>query len=111
MNVLLVDDHPMVNSGLAFCLEETGRFTVTGQANSLAEAKNFTALKMGALGYISKSGNKTELLNAIEAVLRGEIYISGEHSEKVMKSYGIYSKFTKREMEILNLIKINRVVR
>jgi len=165
MNVLLVDDHPMVNSGLAFCLEETGRFRIMGQANSLAQAVSFiekdkknipslvildillgeengldfllfldkfcrenkkpkpyvlvcsvleepfriqTALKMGASGYISKSGNKTELLNAIDAVLRGDIYISGEHSEKVMKSYGIYSKFTKREMEILNLIKLNK---
>jgi len=41
MNVLLVDDHPLVNYGLAACLEETGRLTVIGQAATLAEAKSF----------------------------------------------------------------------
>ena len=162
MNVLLVDDHPMVNSGITAILEETGRFKVTGQAVTLENAKQFiktekdafpsliildimmgdengldflpfinnfckknkikkpavlvcsvikepfriqSALNMGATGYISKDGSKTELLNAIDTILRGETYISGEHSAKVMKSYGLYSVFTKRETEILNLIK------
>ena len=155
----------MVNSGLAGLLEETGRFTVSGQANSLADAMELieapganipslvildillgdengleflpflesvcnkkkitkppvlvcsvleepfrihTALKLGASGYIPKTGSKNDLLNAIDAVLRGEIFISGEHSVKLMKSYGLYSKFTKRELEIFNLIKKNK---
>jgi DNA-binding NarL/FixJ family response regulator len=41
MNVLLIDDHPLVNCGLASCLEETGSFSVCGQAASLAEARRF----------------------------------------------------------------------
>ena len=41
MEVLLIDDHQFVNMGLAFCLKETGRFTVTGQAATLAEAMRF----------------------------------------------------------------------
>ena len=170
MNVMLIDDHPMVNSGLASILEETGRFTVIRQVNSLFAAKKFieenavqknnssefnfpfliildillgeengldflpfiknfcqsnripppyvlvcsvleepfriqTALKKGASGFISKAGNKNELLEAIDSVLRGETYISGIHSDKVMKSNGLYAKFTKREMEIFTLIK------
>ena len=162
MNVLLIDDHPMVNMGITAILEDTGRFKVTGEATTLNNAKNFietnkdifpsliildimlgeengldfipflkkfcknnkikkpavlvcsvieepfriqSALDMGAEGYISKAGSKTELLQAIDTVLRGEIYISGEHSAKVMKSYGLYSLFTKREIEILSLIK------
>ena len=165
MNVLLVDDHPMVSSGLATIIEETGRFTVAGQANTLSEAKHFiethekelpsliildimlgeengldfihylksfcrknnkkkppvlvcsvleepfriqSALEMGASGYLPKTGSKQELLKAIDTVLRGETFISEEHSVKVMKSYGLYAKFTKREMEILNLIKNNK---
>jgi NarL family two-component system response regulator LiaR len=165
MNVLLIDDHPMVNSGIAGILEETGRFKVTGQTNTLEEAKQFieanksafpsliildimlgeengldilpflkdfckykeinypnvlvcsvldepfriqAAFEKGAAGYISKVGSKTELLEAIDTVLRGETYISGEHSAKVAKSYSLYSKFTKRETEILNLIKNNK---
>jgi len=173
MKVMLVDDHPMVNSGLASILEETGRFSVVGQVNSLSDAikfieedaiqktdqsesifpsliildillgedngldflpflKNFcrskkipqphvlvcsvleepfriqTALKMGASGYIPKTGSNQEIIEAIDAVLRGETYISGEHSAKVMKSYGLYEKFTKRELEIINMIKNNK---
>jgi len=41
MKVLLIDDHPLTNNGLAYCLEETGRFSVSGQANSLSEARRF----------------------------------------------------------------------
>jgi len=164
-NVLLIDDHPMVNSGIKTILEETGRFRVTGQANTLEGAKLFitnrrdafpfliildiilgedngldflpflneycndneinkppvlicsvleepyriqSALDMGAAGFISKVSSETELLQAIDSILRGEIYISGEHSVKVAKSHGYYSKFTKREMQIINLIKRNK---
>jgi len=41
LNVLLVDDHPLVNYGLAACLEETGKYTVIGHAATLAEAKGY----------------------------------------------------------------------
>jgi len=162
MNVLIVDDHPMVSSGLATILEETGRFKISGKANSLAQAKNFfngrkktlpslvildillgeengldfllflesyctdkkiqkppvlvcsvmedplriqSALKMGASGYIPKTGGKKELLEAIEIIIRGEVYLSGKQSEKLWKSNGLYEKFTKRELEIFSLIK------
>jgi len=167
MNVLLVDDHPMVNSGLAAILEETGRFKVTGQAVSLDEAKQITetaaiensfpsvvilditlgdengldyipyldkfcaekklqkpkvlicsvleeplriqsALKMGASGYIPKTGGKIEILEAIDTILRGEVYLSGKHFAKVMNTYGLYEKFTKRELEIIDMIKKNK---
>ena len=164
MNVLLVDDHPMVNSGLAAILEETGRFKVTGQAVSLDEAKQITetsveensfpsvvilditlgeengldyipylnkicaekklqkpkvlicsvleepfriqsALRMGASGYIPKTGSKIEILEAIDTVLRGEVYLSEKQSEKLKNSYGLCSKFTKRELEIFYIDK------
>jgi NarL family two-component system response regulator LiaR len=164
MFTICFDDHPLTNSGLASCLEETGRFSVTCQANTLKEAeciieesenppsliildillgeengldflsflKNFcrekhipvppvlvcsvledpfriqTALKLGASGYIPKTGSKTELLKAIDTVLRGDIYITGEHAVKLSKSLGAYEQFTKREMEVLNLIKQNK---
>jgi len=173
MKVMLVDDHPMVNSGIASILEETGRFSVIAQVNSLSAAKKFiqenkaqdadltesnfpsiiildillgeengldflpfmknfcrsnkiskpyvlvcsvleepfriqAALKMGASGYIPKTGSNQEFLEAIDAVLRGETYISSEHSAKVLKTYGLYTKFTKRELEILDMIKNNK---
>ena len=162
--VLLVDDHPLTNYGVASFFEETGRFHVTGQANSLGEAKSFieetkklpslilldimlgeengldfipflkshcretrsgmppvlvcsvledpfhiqTALNLGAAGYIPKTGSKDELLNAIDTVLRGEVFISSGHSDKLSKSLGTYNQFTKRELEVLRLIKQNK---
>jgi len=164
MEVLLIDDHPLTNNGLASCLEETGRFSVSGQVNSLSEARRFieesknlpslivldivlgeengldfltflkkscrekripippvlvcsvledpfriqAALKLGASGYISKTGSKAELLKAIDTILRGEVYITSEHAVKLSKSLGAYEQFTKREMEVLNLIKQNK---
>jgi len=161
MNVFLIDDHPITNNGLAACLEETGRFTISGTANSISEASRFienshslpsliildiilgeengldflpflkkfcrgknipappvlvcsvledsfriqTALKLGACGYISKTKSKTELLTAIDTVLRGEVYINDENAVKLSKTLGTYGQFTKKEMEVLNLIK------
>jgi NarL family two-component system response regulator LiaR len=164
MEVLLIDDHPMINYGLASCLEETGRFIIKGQVNTLQDARRFieestkppslvildimlgeengldflpflenackikkvpkppvlvcsvhedpfrirTALKLGAAGYVPKTGNTADLLCAIEAVLAGEIYTTNELNVKLNDSSGIYAQFTKRELETLNLIKQNK---
>ena len=169
MDVLLIDDHPMLNAGLVSILEQTGIFTVCGQAQSLKQAmsiiegldslpsliildlllgddngldffpafENFchnkkikgmpvikppvlvcsalgdsfkiqTALKLGAAGFLSKTGGKDELLKAIDTILSGKIYISSELNIKLNKNSHIYSKFTKREIEVINLIKANK---
>jgi len=41
MEVLLVDDHDLVNAGLTALLAETGQFSVSGRARTLACAKSF----------------------------------------------------------------------
>ncbi|GBU27837.1 DNA-binding response regulator [Treponema sp. R8-4-B8] len=161
-NVLLIDDHPLVNYGLASCLEETGRFHVCGQATTLAGAakylksplphliildimlgeengldfipslKNFcreenispppvlvcsvieddfrirTALHMGAAGYIAKSSAKSRLLAAIDTVLRGETYVPPGINKKLEEASAALARFTKREQELLLLIKQNK---
>jgi len=40
MEVLLIDDHPMLNAGIVSILEQTGIFKVCAQAQSLKEAMN-----------------------------------------------------------------------
>jgi len=40
MEVLLIDDHPMLNAGIVSILEQTGIFKVCAQAQSLKEAIN-----------------------------------------------------------------------
>ena len=174
MNVLLIDDHPMLNAGIVTILEGTGLFTVCGQAQSLKQAmsiieqtkrkesdslppesmpsliildlllgedngleflpmlENFcqnnrlpkppvlvcsalgdsfkiqTALKLGAAGFLSKTGGKAELLKAIETILSGKVYISDEINIKLNETADIYAKFTKREIDVINLLKANK---
>jgi len=169
MEVLLIDDHPMLNAGIVSILEKTGVFTVTGQAQSLKEAvniieksdtlpsliildlllgedngldflpllKNFcyrkkiegasvvqppvlvcsalgdsfkiqTALKLGASGFLSKTSGKDELLTAINTILGGKVYISSELNSKLKTNSTLYAKFTKREVNVINLLKINK---
>ena len=164
MEVLLIDDHPMLNAGIISILESTGLLNVCGQAESLAAAMNIieksdtlpsliildmllgedneldflpvldnycrnkkvprppvlvcsalgdsfkiqTALKLGAAGFLSKTGGKAELLKAINTILGGKIYISSELNVKLNENSRIYARFTKREIEVINLIKTNK---
>jgi NarL family two-component system response regulator LiaR len=164
MEVLLIDDHPLLNAGIVSILESTGLFTVCAQAESLAGAmsvieesetlpsliildlllgedngldflpmlENYcvnkkiprlpvlvcsalgdsfkiqTALKLGAAGFLSKTGGKAELLKAIETILSGKMYISGELIIKLSENSRIYAKFSKREIDVINLIKANK---
>jgi len=163
MDVLLIDDHQLVNHGLASLLEGTGRFTVSGQAATLAEARHFietsampslivldillgadngldflpflqdfckrkkltkppvlvcsviedpfrirTAFHMGAAGFIAKSNTKEQFLTAIDTVLNGEKYACEAVNEKPEEAAIASNRFTKREQELLNLIKQNK---
>ena len=168
MEVLLIDDHPMLNAGIVSILEQTGLFTVCAQARSLKEAMSIieesvtmpsliildillgddngldflpmlekychnkkiegkpvkkppvlvcsaladsfkiqTAFNFGAAGFLSKTGGKDELLKAIDAVLSGKVYISDEINIKLNKNSDIYARFSKREKDVINLIKAN----
>ena len=164
MEVLVIDDHPMLNAGIVSILEATGLFTVSAQAASLSQAMAFieksetlpsliildlllsedngldflpmlekhcidkkikkppvlvcsalgdsfkiqTALKLGAAGFLSKTGGKAELLKAIDTILCGKVYISGELNIKLNENSHIYAKFTKRETDVINLLKQNK---
>jgi len=169
MQVLLIDDHPMLNAGIISILESTGIFTVCAQAQSLKDAVSFmekactplsssipsliildlllgddngmeflpildslcknkkiskppvlvcsalgdsfkiqTALKLGAAGFISKTSGKAELLKAIDTILRGKVYISDEVNAKLKETSSVYAKFSKREIDVINLLKDNK---
>jgi NarL family two-component system response regulator LiaR len=164
MEVLLIDDHPLLNAGIVTILESTGLFTVCAQAESLAGAVNIieksetlpsliildlllgedngldflpmlenhcankkiprppvlvcsalgdsfkiqTALKLGAAGFLSKTGSRAELLKAIDTILSGKVYISSELNIKLNENSRIYAKFSKREIDVINLLKVNK---
>lgn len=74
------------------------------------------ALKSGACGYIPKRAADTELINAIKAVYRGEIFIHSSLTRVVVKEmiHGdasgkevadtVYQPLSQREREVLTLV-------
>ena len=67
-----------------------------------------TALKLGAAGFLSKTGGKAELLKAIDVILGGKTYISADADIKLKQNSSLYAKFTKREIDVIELIKENK---
>ena len=163
-DVLLIDDHPLTNEGIAHSLKETGLFPECAQANTLDEARRFLkkadklpslivldiqlgrenglnflpflkehchekqipappvlvcsafddpfraqlALKLGASGYLPKSGNSREMLDAAQTVMRGGVYVPKEYADRLEKIFGRYAQFSSRELDVLNLVKQNK---
>jgi len=67
-----------------------------------------TALGLGALGYVPKGMEEGELLKAVDTVLRGEVYVSKEHITRLNGVSSKYMRLTKRELELINLVKQNK---
>ena len=74
----------------------------------------FQMLRAGASGYVVKQAAPAELVSAIQAVHRGESFLSPSISKKVIEEYirqanetlekDRYDKLTDREREVLQLI-------
>ena len=68
-------------------------------------------LKNGALGYVTKSSNKSEMFEAIQTVITGKVYVCKEIQENLSKQVfeddetPDISKLSEREVDVLKLIK------
>ena len=68
-------------------------------------------LKNGALGYVTKSSNKTEMFEAIQTVVGGKVYVCKEIQENLAKQVfeddetPDISKLSEREVDVLKHIK------
>jgi len=71
------------------------------------------ALRAGASGYLLKKGAISELANAVQRVMSGEIYLSKEISTRLVKKFPLQriaqtrsplEQLTERQREILQLI-------
>lgn len=76
------------------------------------------ALREGAAGFLPKSAASTELEQAIQTVVRGEIYISPETSRKTLLEYGkgvtkrdLLASLSPRQREVLRLIAEGRTTK
>ena len=75
-------------------------------------------LKAGARGYITKNEASKEVMTAIHAVLRGEIYLPAKIASRILESVAIGRKgengigqLTDRELEVFELIGHGRSTR
>ncbi len=76
------------------------------------EALLHAALKAGALGYILKRAAETELISAIQTVLRGDMYVDPSMVRKLLNNASLAATnqsqsneaLTPRETEVLKLI-------
>ena len=68
-------------------------------------------LKNGALGYVTKSSNKSEMFQAIQSVVGGKVYVCKEIQENLAKQVfeddeiPDISKLSEREVDVLKHIK------
>lgn len=76
------------------------------------------ALREGAAGFLPKSAASTELEQAIETVVRGEVYISPETSKKTLIEIGkgatkrdLLATLSPRQREVLRLIAEGRTTK
>jgi DNA-binding NarL/FixJ family response regulator len=75
-------------------------------------------LKAGARGYITKNQVSREVMTAIYAVLRGEIYLPARIASRILESVAVGKKgengvteLTDRELEVFQLIGRGRTTR
>lgn len=76
------------------------------------------ALREGAAGFLPKSAASTELEQAIQTVMNGEVYISPETSRKTLIEYGkgvtkrdLLETLSPRQREVLRLIAEGRTTK
>jgi DNA-binding NarL/FixJ family response regulator len=76
------------------------------------------ALRIGASGYLLKDANTAELEIALEAVVRGEIYLSpaiskqvAQYVRRVGSEFDALDRLTPRQREVLQLIAEGRTSR
>lgn len=112
-DVILLDiDMPVMN-GIEACQEIKKRFPeVRVLALTMYNQPSFIRqmMKNGAAGYILKNAAKEELLEAIQTVARGEIFLSKKASESLVHEFtrpqpaAFIPAITNREKEVLQLI-------
>ncbi len=66
------------------------------------------AIETGAKGYVSKSASEEELMKAVEAVAKCEVYIQQDLVPAFMFSASIFSSLTSKEKAIVECIKMHK---
>jgi DNA-binding NarL/FixJ family response regulator len=106
-DVLLLDINMTDGDGILFCDEIHRRYPqlkIIGLTGHNEYSSVMQMLKNGASGYIVKSEAVSEILEAIHAVMHGEVYISRQMEQLIRKTTKMYVSLTPREKQVLQMI-------
>jgi DNA-binding NarL/FixJ family response regulator len=106
-DVLLLDINMTDGDGIIFCSEMHKMYPemkIIGLTGRDEYSSVMLMLKNGASGYILKSEAVSEVLEAINAVMRGETYISSRIEQIMRKTTQSSVSLTPRERQVLQLV-------
>ncbi len=106
-DVILMDINLPGISGIELCKEVKERYPavfVIGLSTFNQQSFIQKMMDNGASGYVLKNATQEELVEAIETVMKGRIYLNEEVSQALRKENPDRIVLTRREKEVLELI-------
>ncbi|MDP1622811.1 MAG: response regulator transcription factor [Bacteroidales bacterium] len=107
-DVLLLDINMPDKSGIDLCKEIKDKYPeilIVGLSSFNQQSFIQKMMLNGASGYVLKNATKSEIVDAIDTVVRGDIYLSREAAAVVRENRdSLIPVITRREKEVLQLI-------
>jgi DNA-binding NarL/FixJ family response regulator len=106
-DVLLMDINLPDKSGIDLCKEVKEKYPfifIIGLSTFNQQSFIEKMISNGASGYLLKNATQEELMEGIETVMKGKLYLSGEAAQSLKKTNSDTPLLTRREKEVLELI-------
>jgi DNA-binding NarL/FixJ family response regulator len=106
-DVILMDINLPDKSGIDLCKEVKEKYPsvfIVGLSTFNQQSFIQKMMDSGASGYVLKNASQEELMEAIETVVKGKIFLSDEATQSLQKKGNATIVLTRREKEVLELI-------
>lgn len=106
-DVILMDINLPDRSGIDLCKDVKEKYPsvfVIGLSTFNQQSFIQKMIENGASGYVLKNATKDELMEAVETVLKGQVYLSDDVSQLLRNQDDAEIVLTRREKEVLELI-------
>ena len=106
-DIILMDINLPDKSGIDLCKEVKEKYPsvfIVGLSTFNQQSFIQKMMDSGASGYVLKNASQEELMEAIETVIKGKIFLSDEAAQSLQKRGNVNIVLTRREKEVLELI-------
>jgi DNA-binding NarL/FixJ family response regulator len=106
-DVILMDINLPDKNGIDLCKEVKEKYPsvfIVGLSTFNQQSFIQKMMDSGASGYVLKNASQEELMDAIETVAKGKIFLSDEAAQSLQKKGNATIVLTRREKEVLELI-------